>query len=766
MQTFIGFDEDALTYNRSYTIAAAMPGISSHTETYVSPIWATIEGNLLEELSGGAFDAAGRFIDAIAQPRSDGHNAFHLGQTATLPAQAGARIPKAVFGGIAFDHFGHFLLEATTRLWCLEQYKTLPWLFLTEGRTALKTYQNEFLKLLGLSAEQIIPIAEWHLIDELIIPEPSFVYHHHATHAYRDIFRQAKLPEQHRSGRKVFISRTNTNLALTVGERELESILAGNGWDIVCPETLPPAQQAALFRDDNILLGLQGSAMHLGLFAPDNRRVVHLCRGLGYRGYYLLDDLMGANATYLNAMRSHPLESKPIRGPFLLDLDKTIGFLRDQELINGTPVAGAAVPGDPIEQASRVALETEYAAWWHYTESQVRFHHRIAHDGSNVDQVSALESAMQAVALSPGNRMILCHAAALLMKFDGIEAAGQLIDHSGEVVHHAETPEDAELLYYISMLREAHSDYEGALSAASAAVARVPDNATYTNQLATVFFRLDRYEEAEALLRGIVDKGNAVSGNYFVLSLIARRIHDDATAIGWALEAVKADRNDEGTCRHLANLYNANDQPAEALATYQRFLERRPASLGVILDAADLALRIGDMAAAAAHCLEACRLDPDDLELARKCTGILSDAGQLPDLTRLGSPPVPAVQEQSVMIYRHSLALAEAGLIEQALPVAMIAAELFPDNETIMNNLLGLMVGAGRGMEARLLANRLIELGRASGALYYVLSLVEASLDKPERAMEAAARAVELDPANPEIGQHYRRFQELVSLAD
>ncbi len=753
MQSFIGFDDAALRFNRSYTITDEPLKITSNPNAYVSPIWPSVEGNFLEELAGGAFDERGRFLAAAAQPRSDGHNAVLTNQIVTIPSHLAGRLEKAVFGGIAFDHFGHFLLEASARLWCRDEYKTLPWLFLTDGRPEMKRYQRDFLMVLGLAEEQIISVSDWLEIGELIIPEPSFVYHHHVAHGYRDTFRKAPLAPQDGAGRRVFLSRVNTTLALTVGEKELEDVLAQNGWDIVYPETLPAQAQAAIFRDDNIVLGLQGSAMHLGLFAPEHRRVVHLCRGLGYRGYYILDDLMNADATYFNAMRSHELPSKPIRGPFLLDLDRSLGFLREQGLIAGAAHGMASLP-----DAGRDNLDTEYAAWWHFTESQIRFHHQLADDGSSVPQLSALASALQAAELSPENRTILCHAAALLLKFEGAVSANALLEQHGAAITYAQTAEDAQLLYYISLIRDEFQDYDAAVKAGAAAVAYAPDDPAYVNQLAIVLFRLHRLDEAEALLLGLIERGYAVAGNYFVMSLIARQRQDEAAALHWARLAVKTDRNDAGVCRHLANLLVANHHEREALTTYLEFLERHPSHAGMALDACTLAQRLNENEVVLPVLLTAYQGDPDHADIAGKCLEILKERRQLPNLEGLDEMPPPAIQEQSIMIYRRSVALAEEGALAKALQVAMIAAELYPANETIMGNLLGLMIRSARIAEAHLLAKLVLQKGHMSPAVFYVLSLVESAFGRKGEAQTAALRAFELAPENDEIAGHYSRF--------
>ncbi|MBE7209723.1 MAG: glycosyltransferase family 61 protein, partial [Gluconacetobacter diazotrophicus] len=630
MQEFIGFDANAMAYNRQYEISAEPPELVTVADALLCGMRPTVDGNFLEQLAGGVFDRDGRPVGAGLQPRSDGREAVLAEQSGPPPEGCG-RIAAAVFGGIAFDHFGHFLLEATARLWALPEHRTLPWVFLSDGRSGLRDYQKGFLALLGLKEEQILTVSDRLVVDRLVVPAPAFTYHHRATHAYRDTFRRAVLPGRARRGRRVFLSRSQTRLALTVGERELEDVLRADGWDVVIPERLPPAEQARLFRDDNLLLGLQGSAMHLGLFAPPGRRVVHLCRGQGYRGYYVLDDLTEADATYLQAMAEPPLRSKPITGPFLLDLDRTVGFLRERGLMSPAPVQGAALPAiDPRE------MMEEYVAWWHFTESQIRFHRHIADDGSAVAPDSALDSAMAALTIRPGNRDMLQHAAALTLKFGTAAEAEALLDRHAPWFGEEARAGDAPLLLFRSMIRDRLGDHAGALRAADAAAALAPEDAGIANQRATVLYRLERLDEAEAILAPLIDAGRATGSNRLLHSLVLDRMGRFDAALDAAAAAAEADRHDETICRHFAGMLRRakrEDAAAEAIAA---FLERNTGSPALLLEMAELDRARGRKAAATARVALARTLAPEEPAVRAAVLADLEERGQFPNLDFLG----------------------------------------------------------------------------------------------------------------------------------
>ncbi|MCQ8242166.1 glycosyltransferase 61 family protein [Rhizosaccharibacter radicis] len=753
MQRFIGFGEDALHYNRQYQITDATPGRAIVTDALVQGIRPTIPGNLLEELGGGAFDAAGIVPESL-HPRSDGRNAVKPGQV--RPAVAAANhIPRAVFGGVAFDHFGHFLLEGTTRLWALPDHADLPWIFLSDGAPRLKGYQSGFLQLLGLGADQIIVVNDAASVGELVVPAPSFTYHHHVTHAYRDSFRRARLPERDTPFRRVFLSRSQTTIALTVGERELEEVLRRDGWEIVIPERLPPAEQALLFRDNNLVMGLQGSAMHLGLFAPPGRRVCHLCRGQAYRGYYVLDDLMDADAVYFQAMSSPPLPSKPITGPFMLDLDATIDFLRAEQLLASAPVAGSAP-----DAGRRRMMERDYEAWWYYTDSQIRFHRQINHDGLPVTAESALEPAVTAARLRPDNGEIVSHATALTLKFRGENEAAEVLALGREALE-GDTPATAQLLHFQSIIEDMRGHYPAAMAAAERAHRIDPGNQSYLNQLATTLFRLGRLEEAETLLRGVIASGRAIASNHYLLSILLESRGEMAEALTLAERAQQLDRGDEELLRRLVLLLRAAGRHEDAVQAQAAFLDRNPGSPPLLLEVAAHATGRGDHAGALKHLRQAYRQAPTDPVIADRFRDALLSLKQLPSLALLGMQPHAAAREHSIMIYRHSLGLAEAGQHEDALTVAIAAATMWPDNETIMQNVQKCLLAADRPAEARLLAADLVARGQETGPYLYVLSLAEGYLGRPQAARDSALRAAALAPDNPLIAGHAGRLAQV-----
>src|SRR5581483_1304538 len=139
------------------------------------------------------------------QPRRYGSPVWpHRKKISVGPGQP---LRKAVFGGIAFEQFGHFLLETTARLWCSPLYRDLPWLFLTHRPIRLAQYQEDLLLRLGLRRDQICIVNRWQPVEELIIPELAFTYDDYATHEFRDMFRRVAVTPRHYSRQRIFLWR-------------------------------------------------------------------------------------------------------------------------------------------------------------------------------------------------------------------------------------------------------------------------------------------------------------------------------------------------------------------------------------------------------------------------------------------------------------------------------------------------------------------------------------------------------------------------------
>ena len=212
----------------------------------------------------------------------------------TLRPDAPALVSKTLsgrwlWGGVLWDHFGHFIVERSSRLWALPQVideiDGIVFIPKRPGREGdLKTFQREFMDQLAPGLR--IEIANQPTsVDHLIVPEQGFGLGQitAGTAAFRETmaqhFAQDIAPA---GGKKLYISRSEIRLARggVLGKKVIETYLEALGYEIFHPEKHDIATQIARYKAADIVLSCEGSALHLfGMIArPDQKLGVILRR--------------------------------------------------------------------------------------------------------------------------------------------------------------------------------------------------------------------------------------------------------------------------------------------------------------------------------------------------------------------------------------------------------------------------------------------------------------------------------------------------------
>ena len=240
-------------------------------------------------------------LDRAAGPWTEPHDPAVID-----PAEVPARPGPAVYGGLLFHHFGHFLLESTNRLWWpLRHGFTGPILFQhTQPEEAVPAFIRRFFELLGLAGQVVVtnrPLA----FETIIVPERSMVIRRSIHRDFRLPFAWAATAAERAAGAaggggRVYLSRTRLGLRTSPGEEVLERDFAQEGFTIAYPETLSLDRQILLVRGADRVAGLAGSAMHCLLFGRGGSRVLYLSHPPEINPTYpLIDALMGNHAGYI-----------------------------------------------------------------------------------------------------------------------------------------------------------------------------------------------------------------------------------------------------------------------------------------------------------------------------------------------------------------------------------------------------------------------------------------------------------------------------------
>jgi capsular polysaccharide biosynthesis protein len=222
------------------------------------------------------------------------------GAAFTPPASAPELEGGAVFlpWGATFN-YGHFVIDALPSLLALEQAGLL------EGVPALAprltAWQRDLLALAFPDLEVREVEAEIARLRRATFSTSMDHFLHHPNGLVADVAaRILERAPKGRGGARVYLSRRGQSMRVMVGEAAFERALAARGFTIVRPETLNAAQQVALMRDAEVLVGASGAALANAIFLPRGARVVEIqplnftsqwvraaCRqvGVDWRGY-------------------------------------------------------------------------------------------------------------------------------------------------------------------------------------------------------------------------------------------------------------------------------------------------------------------------------------------------------------------------------------------------------------------------------------------------------------------------------------------------
>ncbi|WP_345821132.1 glycosyltransferase 61 family protein [Methylobacterium fujisawaense] len=510
MQTFVGFEQNVIEYNSRYEISQDPLRLTTYRNVYVLP-GATTNGGKLSNIAGGVFDASGAFVAASAQPRFDGQSAIVPAQQQIPIKAGGAKLQRAVYGGIILDHFGHFLLESTCRLWAREAHPGVGYIFITPPGISLKNYHYEYLEALGISKESVYVAYEPTHVEELHVPESSIVYHSWVNRSFLGPFRGATVAKGFPTG-KYFLSRAHLEAAVTIGEAELLDDLLKHGWEPIRIELLTAQEQIALFRSNSLIMGVQGSAFHNALFATAGQNLVHICRSNGQRSYFMLDKLACVNSMYINAVERHKLEPFGSSGPFLIDPEKVVTYLKDQEILSKKVFGHSKILVD------RVKMDRLYSAWWHhqaYLESIYRIPNAEIPGFENASSDDFLAAADEL-----GRDLATVRRSVISRE---INKTGYKSSRPKIFEALVDFPSNPYFLYFMSCAEVEAGFFEEAKILSKKSIELSPNNVLFRNHYIALLFRAETYDSAIEEVRCTQERGISDGMTDYLYSLLLEK---------------------------------------------------------------------------------------------------------------------------------------------------------------------------------------------------------------------------------------------------
>jgi hypothetical protein len=195
-------------------------------------------------------------------------------------------LPPGIYGGLFFNHFGHFLTESLGRLWAVNEADpelvSLPiYVFQLWGKIDLSDdgfFVTQTLQLLGIDMARIIIIDRPSIITTLTVPQQKYGFHL-AGHPSEDFVRflrnaQSRIssvePNLGHLRRRVYVSRAqiDPSRGKAAGEHRFQQFLEEQGYQTFYPEQHCLIQQLAVYLNAEKLIFCEGSALHACILLP------------------------------------------------------------------------------------------------------------------------------------------------------------------------------------------------------------------------------------------------------------------------------------------------------------------------------------------------------------------------------------------------------------------------------------------------------------------------------------------------------------------
>lgn len=224
----------------------------------------------------GVYDARGEFVESSLCWRRSGMPVTSRPE-GEMPEKKGRRQRGTwLFGGMAYRHFGHFLCEATGRLWAQDHFDqpidgvvylpklrrgkaekflhpALPWARICGAQGKITAFNDP------TRFQQLIVPPQSFGTGDMIAGQPEF-RRFISENCGRDIAPSG--------AEKIYISRSALFLkrGRYFGEALIEDWLRDEGYEIYHPQAHPIADQIAQYKAARVILSSDSSALHLAAF--------------------------------------------------------------------------------------------------------------------------------------------------------------------------------------------------------------------------------------------------------------------------------------------------------------------------------------------------------------------------------------------------------------------------------------------------------------------------------------------------------------------
>lgn len=289
-------------------------GFEILTNGIVSPKQSRLEEKNIQHL--GAFNAEGRVLDSTLDDRHHGSHLYRPADLTLYPAIDDAPEQRAIYAGVYFHHFGHFLLESLARLWYAKDHPEIPVIWI--GRDdrpeppELRGWQNEIIALLGIRNQTRV-LTRPQRFSELHVPDAGYKYADYC-HPQQAKFLACHDGPPQIAGRKLWLSRSGaTNNVGLKNSQMIERHLEQAGWIVQRPENFTILEQLDALSEAETISGEEGSAFHTLLLLKDiSRKKFEIFRrhGSEHKSFKTIGDARNVNQSFHSASNDVVISAK------------------------------------------------------------------------------------------------------------------------------------------------------------------------------------------------------------------------------------------------------------------------------------------------------------------------------------------------------------------------------------------------------------------------------------------------------------------------
>ena len=213
---------------------------------------------------------------------------------------------RAVYGGVIFIGWGHFILETLARAWYIKDSLDDVYFYCANKKSVneLCGWQRYILSHLIKDTNRIKLITGPTVFEQLIVPDPGAVHGQYLSKVNTDALSSIgkniiENYEQETPIKKVWLSRTLLTKARVAGEEKFEAALEREGFFIAHPENLPVPEQIKLFENSSVVTGVIGSAFYTVLLAnKKGPKIILFSRWGGFAFYDKYSEIVSLDAEF------------------------------------------------------------------------------------------------------------------------------------------------------------------------------------------------------------------------------------------------------------------------------------------------------------------------------------------------------------------------------------------------------------------------------------------------------------------------------------